>query len=266
MEYVCPTNTDAGAFGNKFKSLITAIRSKLNYKVCWLEGFPELLETHYSAVNKEDLLYRLGCWRLALTHKESIELDTSFRDQYPEFFDCEYIPFNLTYSRLRTIDGEYNRIPYCLKLSLTQAVASIPWNNDMCKLFYAIDQVTDGKRLLGVSVRSWKNKYELSNPLAQHRAKSFSIERYIQVIKEYMDDFDNVVLSLDNDTLESEFEWLKNRFVFDSNLLEPYTPFQRIAAKAYMLSKCSLLIGDKQSTFIEAAWLLGGCRQHVLLL
>jgi hypothetical protein len=35
--------------------------------------------------------------------------------------------------------------------------------------------------------------------------------------------------------------------------------------KAQILGNCGLLIGDKESTFIEAAWWMGKCQADIIL-
>ena len=253
-----PDNPARGAFGNKLKSLITAVRSGLPFRTHLLQGFDELLEPEPETNAKG---YRLGCWRLALTHKEALTLNESFNDSYPEFFDCECPEFNLVFSKLRKIDGKYHDINHDIKFSLCRAVHDIKWNSTIRYLFNLIDRQIGTKKLLGVSVRSWKNEYELDNPLAKHRAKRFNLQNYKEAIQHLLPSVEGVYVSVDNQALEREFpeSW-------QPTINNPLTDTQWMAVKAYILSRCSILIGDKDSTFIEAAWLLGGCRQPVLLL
>lgn len=266
MNVLVPTNPADGAFGNKLKSLITCIRSGLPYRVWWLNGFSELLDIPGYADSRGQMIeWRLGCWRLALTHEESINLDQSYRDSYPEFFDCEWSAFNLKFARIRTIDGMYNRIPSYIKFRLCRAVMDIPWNSTMRELFQDIDRQLSGKTLVGVSVRSWKNQFETSDPLAQHRAKSFDLEAYKKVVRKLSQRYE-IFMSFDAPELEEEFKDIPNRiFLKDVGFhWKVATPYQKIAAKCYMLSRCKILVGDTRSTYIEAAWLLGCCSADLI--
>ena len=266
MKVLLPENRDDGAFGNKLKSLITCIRSGLPYRVWWLRGFSDILDTSLTASNGSEEGYRLGCWRIALTMEEAMMLDTTFRDRYPEFFDCEWEEFNLRFSRIRTIDGMFNRIPSELKMRLVRDVSLIPWNHQTLALFKTIDEYTQYKIILGVSVRSWRNQWELYNPLAQERAKSFNVAIYKSHINRFQGPAE-LFLSFDNEEVElqfREFKRIRLEDIFDPLTWKLATEYQKIAAKCYMLSRCYMLIGDNQSTFIEAAWLLGGCNQPVV--
>jgi hypothetical protein len=258
MEILLPTNPAKGAFGNKFKSLLTSIRSRLPYRVNELEGFSDLLEPSTYDLSGVVKGHRLGCWRLALTPEES--LITYSRDKYPEYFDCDWHLFNLKFARLRTIDGCYHKTPSQVAMNIVLASCQIPWNSTVKHIFETIINHVGTKKLLGVSVRSWKNPYELQDPLAQHRAKSFSLEKYKKKVEQLARHVDGVYISVDSPELEDAFD-IPNRVYLPS--LENLTPTQRMLAKCYMLSKCDFLIGDTRSTFLESAWILGRCSSMV---
>lgn len=261
-----PHNDAPGAFGNKFKSLLTAIRSGLPYRASHLEGFQELLRPE--AVNLANCVmgHRLGCWRFALLNPEAATLGPDWDDPYPEFWDCDWIEFNLRFSKTRKIDGFFQQIPLSIRASLASAVTVIPWNKKMKELFNDIHRQTTGKQIVGVSVRSWRNCHELSNPLAAHRARSYDARAYQRAIVQNQGNCE-VFLSFDREDLEQDFQGVQNRFVLDmtGDVWKNATEFQKTAAKCYMLSRCCrTLIGDPRSTFIEAAWVLGGCSANFL--
>ena len=119
-------------------------------------------------------------------------------------------------------------------------------------------------RVMGVSVRTWKASHD-GCALSAHRAKSFKLQNYLDVIAKYENKVEGIFFSFDCPEAEELFKDVKIpriKYKPDSSL----TPIQKAALDAQILGNCGLLVGDKASTFPEVAWWMGGCRADVILL
>lgn len=181
-------------------------------------------------------------------------------DEFPERFDTNSWEFEAFYSRRSVIDGYYHKIPRPILNRYIRALDWVPWKPE---LKARLDKIPLLHRTIGISVRTWQASHD-DNPLAQFRARSFNPQKYLDIIKSYEGKVEKVFFSFDNPAAEKYFQDIKiPRISWSPNPLDP--PIVTAAIKAQILGNCGLIVGDRLSTFIEAAWFMGKCQADVIL-
>jgi hypothetical protein len=259
MVPIFPSNKDSSRFGNKYKSLLSCVATGITTYANELSEFQELLAPEaFAPVGTKG--HRVGTWRLLVLQQEESLLDSSFQDKYPERFDTTSQEVSMMYSRRSVIDGFYHKIPKEIQKRILIAQTWIPWNPKMNQILTSIPLL---HRVVGVSVRTWRAKHDTC-ALSAHRAKSFNVQKYLDVIAKFENKVEAIFFSYDTPEAEELFKDVKiPRMTMPSSDL---TPMQQACLKAKILGSCGVLIGDRDSTFIEAAWWLGECRADVILL
>lgn len=254
-----PHNPDSSRFGNKYKSLLTCYATGIKTYANGLSEFEQLLDSEAIAPAGTKG-HRVGTWRLLVLQQEEKLLDDSFLDSYPERFDTTSPEFQMMYSRRHVIDGFYHKIPKDIQKRILIAQTWIPWSHKMRQV---LDSIPLLHRVIGVSVRTWQAPHDTC-ALSAHRAKSFNPQKYLDIIKRYEGKVEGIFFSFDNPKAEEYFKDVKiPRITFPTPSL---TPIQQAAVKAQILGNCGLIVGDKQSTFIEAAWWMGRCQGDIILI
>ena len=229
----------------------------MKYRCNRLHGFDEILSPGCFDLSGCENGKFFETWRFAVKHREISFMGPRFRDQYPEFYDTDSPLIMNTFAKFYTVDGFYNDMPLPIREQLIAQTYVFPWSPFMLKLFY---HCKTPPNTLGVSVRSWKAPHEKDDPLAQLRSKSFDVNLYKDHIKREMQSgsYAQVWISLDNEELRSYFTDIPNQIHWSPP--EQLTLMQKAALKCRILGHCKAIIGDRQSTFIEAAWLMGHCQ------
>ena len=259
MVSLFPRNPDPSRFGNKYKSLLACVATGFKVYGNRLQGFEELLDSDAIAPPGTKG-YDYGSWRLPVIKMEESLLTPAFQDKYPERFDTDSWEVESMYSRRFTIDGFYHKIPKPILNRLIRATEWIPWKPQIQQHLQSIPLL---HRVLGVSVRTWRAPHDTC-ALSAHRAKQFKPEKYLEVIKKFENKVEAIFFSFDNPEAEKYF---KDVTIPRINIpLTQFSPLVQAATKAQILGNCGLILGDKESTFIEAAWYMGGCRADVILI
>lgn len=209
---------------------------------------------------KDGTGFEVGTWRILALKSEEKLLDDSFVDAFPERFDTQSPEFQALYTKRYILDGMYHKIPKPILRRILLAQEQIPWNP---KLKQILDSIPQLHRCLGVSVRTWRASHD-NNPLAAYRAKSFNPQKYLDVIKQYENKIEAIFFSFDTPEAEALFKDVKIPRVNIN--LSSYSPIVQAALKAQILGNCGMILGDKLSTYIEAAWYMGGCRADITLI
>ena len=255
---IYPRNPDPSRFGNKYKSLLSALSTGIKVYANKLQGFEEILDSSafYTHPGSD-----FGCWRILPLKSEEHLLTPEFKDEFPERFDTDSWELYQIFSKSFTLDGFYHKIPRPILKRILWAQEQVPWKPELKQFLESIKPL---HRVIGVSVRTWKAPHDTC-ALSAHRARSFNPQKYIDIINSFEGKVEGVFLSLDNPEVEPLFKDIKiKRIPFTPDPKWP--PLVLAAIKAQILGNCGLLIGDRLSTYIEAAWFMGGCKADVILL
>jgi hypothetical protein len=107
------------------------------------------------------------------------------------------------------------------------------------------------KKVLGISIRTWKGAHE---NLSQ---TPYNFEAYITKIKDILlihNNVNKIILSIDNHNYFNEYEKFFNELNIPYELLNKspdINPLQYAIIKAFILSKCNIVIGSQYSTYTE---------------
>jgi hypothetical protein len=255
-----PRKLDTSAFGNKYKCLLTCVATGFPTYANALEGFEGILDP--SAYQPKCQGYAVDTWRLPVPVLLNHTLDERFTDSLGERFGTPCPEVQMIYSHDKVIDHKYQEIPQAIRDWYLRGQEWIPWSSWMRSAFTKVDEKFSG-RILGVSVRTWRAPHDCGE-LNDRRVREFDVNVYLNHIKRFEGKVDAMYISFDNKDVEHYFKDIQIPRI---ELQEPpgLTTLQWATLKARALSRCSALIGNRESTFIEAAWWMGGCLAEVIL-
>lgn len=255
-----PHNPDVSRFANKYKSLLTCLGTGFRVYANQLQGFEELLSSE--AFTQTEKGYRVGTWRLLALNTEEHLLNDNFLDSYPERYDTTCPEFHALYSKRHILDAKYHRIPKAIQERILLAQGWIPWKPSIKQI---LDSIPLLHRVIGVSVRTWKAPHD-NCALAAHRARGYNPQKYLDVIKKFENKVEAIFFSFDNPEAEKDFSSVTIPRLTFPEAERQHSPLMQAAIKSQILGNCGLIVGDKDSTFIEVAWWMGNCRSDVILI
>ena len=243
---------NADGLGNRIKCMISAVARDPDAKVFWPRN--NSINCEFSALFNDES-------RLIDELPSDAEVITSWRlTGYP----LDLLPFGFaTYGdhsreESRTIDFEYNRIPFEVKGILQPHFDAINPSVAVESQVLSTSKKFSSKTV-SVHVRSWAD--------SSARAYKFSISEYYRI----MDKFENhdFFIACDSSMVIEKFN---KRYPGRIITYEP-TSEEKIDGSQYLhafadmllLSKNSWLIASYGSTFSEVAWWLGGASAKVIV-
>jgi hypothetical protein len=178
--------------------------------------------------------------------------------------------FNGTFS----IEEVYDRraLPTPIVKRLLTAIRKITF---LLLIMDHVNNITDSliHPSLGVTVRSWTAKHETESSMAHDLKSQYNESAYKQAIQQAIakHNLKSVLIAFDNNDLIGNYAEFLNAlvgvdvfyFTHLQNSEHNLNDLQKAAVEMLALSKTSVLLGEKRSTFMECIYWFGECRQTV---
>ena len=252
------TKSSVDGIGNVLKGFISAYSINDNTKI---ECSDAMMGRYDTVLNKKHIYVPAAhepfytCRFLVLKNEEMDQL--TIVNEFPHLDGCGNRNLDYLFSFKSAIDWNYD-ITLVSPRIVSRILDTI---NRIEFLPMIMDQVNNIKMIhpsLAISVRTWTSKHEHDI----HR--SYDFETYKNAIVKVMDQFNTIVVSLDNDHVKNDYvKLLQNKNVIFINN-EHVNELQNAAIKMLILSKCNTLIANRISTFSELVFWFSQCKQHVI--
>jgi hypothetical protein len=260
--------------GNVLKCLITALSINDDVKIVCA---PEYRYGNYDTILDDRLIYdpaapvtkeivRVNtCRFLLLYYEESLQEDlpneeTSIDPIHPTLFHWYF-------TLRRRIDWHYDpkRVHPQVRTRILEAMDKIHWKPIVMDTVSLWHSAFSSQVALGISVRTWRATHE-SNIQRPYSAEIY--KNQIDIVMREHPEIQTIVLSVDCSDAVSEYvTYLSLHYPSRSLvLLSPLphlNPIQYAVTKAFTLSKCAYLIGNRISTFTELVYWFGRCQPIV---
>lgn len=262
---------NGAGIGNTLKGFISGLTVNPNTKIeCnpryILGNFDTVLDEKYilTEVDKQTNIIEpfSSCRWLILKKEEHIQKDLPYEYSNYNAVDLNNPKYTYIFTPKVTIDHYYDRrlIHDDVYFRFMKVIQSLVFKpiiyNEINK--YNIDF----EKTLGISVRTWTASHEFNIN------RKYSFEIYKNAINDVLaknPSINTIVLSLDNEIVESEYrELLKNYpniIIFrETNV----NHLQYVIIKMLLLSKCGYFICNRISTFSELVFWFSECKQKVI--
>lgn len=263
MQWVI-TKTACDGIGNVLKGFVSALSVN---PTATIECNPDYMYGRYEEVLDSCHIYTGGdaepfytCRLLVLKSEEPWQ-DTIV-NEFQFTNGCGNPRLNGWYSLDRLIDWNYDvsRIHPTVRDRIQRTIRSIrilpqvyEWVSNWTRQF-------QGETVLGISVRTWTASHE------QNVSRPYNSAVYKQAITDHISGVSTVVLSVDTDTVCSEYEEFLRQFPVPVLVLRKQpgeTDLQHAFVKMLTLSKCTHLIANRISTFTELVFWFSNCTVQV---
>lgn len=260
---ISKTHTDG--LGNVMKGFISAFSIHPNTVI---ECNPEYMYGNYDTILNEKHIYRTPSVihsesfytsRLLVLASEESEQENIYNEfQYTN--GCGNPNLNHIFSMTKLIDWNYDasRISSSIKSRIINTIKQIEFSKvviDHVNEFWNKYGDTDA---LGISVRTWKGKHESSID------RPYTFETYCDAIQ--LTQAKLAIISFDNHSVENEYvDLCKSLNIKCIVLRKPIdlNDLQFILYKMMILSRCSLLIANRISTYSELVFWFSECKIKV---
>jgi hypothetical protein len=262
---------NGAGIGNTLKGFISGLTVNPNTKIeCnpryILGNFDTVLDEKYilTEIDKQTNVIEpfSSCRWLILKKEEDIQRDLPYEYSNYNAVDLNNPKYTHIFTPKVTIDHYYDRTlihddVYFRFMKVIQSIVFKPIiYNEINK--YNIDF----EKTLGISVRTWTASHEYNIN------RKYSFEIYKNAINDVLaknPSINTIVLSLDNEIVESEYrELLKN---YPNIIIYRETNvnhLQYVIIKMLLLSKCGYFICNRISTFSELVFWFSECKQKVI--
>jgi hypothetical protein len=262
---------NGAGIGNTLKGFISGLTVNPNTKIeCnpiyILGNFDTVLDAKYilTEIDKQTNVIEpfSSCRWLILKKEEDIQGDLPYEYSNYNAVDLNNPKYTHIFTPKVTIDHYYDRTlihddVYFRFMKVIQSIVFKPIiYNEINK--YNIDF----EKTLGISVRTWTASHEFNIN------RKYSFEIYKNAINDVLaknPSINTIVLSLDNEIVESEYrELLKN---YPNIIIYRETNvnhLQYVIIKMLLLSKCGYFICNRISTFSELVFWFSECKQKVI--
>jgi hypothetical protein len=262
---------NGAGIGNTLKGFISGLTVSPNTKIeCnptyTLGNFDTVLDEKYilREIDKKTNIIEpfSSCRWLILKNEENIQRDLPYEYSNYNSVDLNNPKFEHIFTPKVTIDHYYDRtlINDDVYFRFMKVIKSLLFKpviyNEVNK--YNIEF----EKTLGISVRTWTASHEFNIN------RKYSFEIYKNAINEVLiknPSIDTIVLSLDNENVESQYRDLLKNYPKLIIYRETNTNhLQYVIIKMLLLSKCGYFIGNRISTFSELVFWFSECKQKVI--
>jgi len=262
---------NGAGIGNTLKGFISGLTVSPNTKI---ECNPTYILGNFDTVLDEKYILReidkktniiepfSSCRWLILKNEENIQRDLPYEYSNYNSVDLNNPRFTHIFTPKVTIDHYYDRalINDEVYFRFMKVIKSLLFKpviyNEVNK--YNIEF----EKTLGISVRTWTASHEYNIN------RKYSFEIYKNAINEVLiknPSIDTIVLSLDNENVESQYRDLLKNYPKLIIYRETNTNhLQYVIIKMLLLSKCGYFIGNRISTFSELVFWFSECKQKVI--
>ena len=258
--------TGCDGIGNVLKGFISALSINPNTVI---ECNPNYMFGLYDTILEDKHIYKGGggdyvytCRLLVLKGEEGEQ--EHIHNEFRGFDGIGNSKFHDFYSR-KLIDWNYDsgKISEQVKERVFRIIDTISFKKIVLDHVESVVNKFVDKKVLGVSVRTWKCKHE--NNI--NRAYSFDVykEKINQVLAAHPE-INQIILSVDNDSVIGEYlNYFKDRGIDCFVLMksEGLNEIQNAISKALILSKSDYFIGNRISTFSELVFWFGKHKAQV---
>jgi len=262
---------NGAGIGNTLKGFISGLTVNPNTKIeCnpryILGNFDTVLDEKYilTEIDKQTnvIEHFSSCRWLILKKEEDIQRDLPYEYSNYNAVDLNNPKYTHIFTPKVTIDHYYDRTlihddVYFRFMKVIQSLVFKPIiYNEINK--YNIDF----EKTLGISVRTWTASHEFNIN------RKYSFEIYKNAINDVLaknPSINTIVLSLDNEIVESEYRQLLKNY---PNIIiyreTNVNHLQYVIIKMLLLSKCGYFICNRISTFSELVFWFSECKQKVI--
>ncbi len=260
--------------GNTLKGFISGLSVNTNTKLeCntnyILGNFDTVLDEKYilKEIDKQKFAIEpfSSCRWLILKEEENIQKDLPYEYSNYNSVDLNNAKYKHIFTSKVTIDHYYDKrlIHEHVYNRFMKVIKSISFKpiiyNELNK--YSIDFESS----LGISVRTWSASHE------HNINRKYSFEIYKNAIIEILSKnqhIKTIVLSLDNEMVESQYLELLNKYPNITQIIiyreTEVNHLQYVIIKMLLLSKCGYFVCNRISTFSELVFWFGECKQQVI--
>lgn len=258
--------------GNTLKGFISGLsinpNTKLECNPMYILGnFDTVLDSKFilngNDVNNYNIEPFSSCRFLILKSEENIQKDLPYEYSDYDNVDLNNKKFTHLFTPKVTIDHSYDRslIHDNVYNRIMKSIMQIKFKpiiyEELAK--YNIDFNAS----LGISVRTWTASHEYN---IRRRYSSDIYKNAIKTAMEQNPNIKTVVLSLDNESVESEYMQILNAYPGLNIIIYRETNvnhLQYVIIKMLLLSKCGYFICNRISTFSELVFWFSECKQKV---
>jgi hypothetical protein len=260
--------------GNTLKGFISGLSINKNTKIeCnsnyILGNFDTVLDEKYilKEIDKQKFTIEpfSSCRWLILKEEENIQKDLPYEYSNYNSVDLNNIKYKHMFTPKVTIDHYYDKtlIHYDVYNRFMKVIKSISFKPI---IYNEVDKYNiDFESSLGISVRTWTASHE------HGINRKYSFEIYKNAIIEILSKnqhIKTIVLSLDNEMVESQYLELLNKYPNITKIIiyreTEVNHLQYVIIKMLLLSKCCYFVCNRISTFSELVYWFSECKQQVI--
>ena len=275
--YVIPEAIPTG-IGNVLKGLISILSIHKNSKVKNFEGYvlgnySRILDNSFVYDELRDSSYsteKLTTYRWLILANEENHFDQN--SIFGANVDSMKLPDNprllLYWAKQLSIDFEYDAslIPTIVRTRILNAIRRLKFSDLVINLVgRAVDKMIHPS--IGITVRTWTALHERSDNI--NLSRNFSVSAYISTIVEAVATYrpKSLIIAFDNEIYKADFMKSLKKLPLEVHFFDhapDIDPLVKAAVELLSLSECNIVVGSRQSSFLEAVYWFGKLKPLIL--